>query len=89
VILELRREIAEPKVTFDSRSGELAVAWENDLYVLDFPARPAVECGEDAALVEALGARPVAFLRSTNFLCVFESEAQVRALAPDMARLAR
>ncbi len=39
VILELRREIESPRVAFDSRSGELTVAREGDLYVLDFPAR--------------------------------------------------
>ena len=41
VILELRRETAGDtrRWLFDSRSGELTVARENDLYVLDFPSR--------------------------------------------------
>ena len=75
------------QVAFDSRSGELTVARENDLYVLDFPSRPALECAEDPVLFEALGARPGVFLRTVDCFCVFETEDQVRALAPDMGKL--
>jgi PhzF family phenazine biosynthesis protein len=87
VILELRREIESSRIAFDSLSGELTVAREGDLYTLDFPSRPPVECPEIAGLTEAIGARPQAFLRSADCLCVFENEAQVRALAPEMAKL--
>jgi len=89
VIQELRQETAEPKVTFDSRSGELTVTRENDLYVLDFPSRYPPACADDPVLFEALGARPVAFHRTGDCFCVFETEDQVRALAPDMSKLAR
>jgi PhzF family phenazine biosynthesis protein len=99
VILEIRREtdgshvsaqVASQgfsQVEFDSRSGELTVARENDLYVLDFPSRPPLECADDPALFEALGVRPAAFLRTGDCFCVFETEDQVRALAPDMSKL--
>jgi PhzF family phenazine biosynthesis protein len=89
VILELRREIDAPKITFDSQSGELTVAREGDLYILDFPSRPPAEADGYTELFEALGARPSEFLRASDCLCVFENEAQVRALAPDMSRLAK
>jgi PhzF family phenazine biosynthesis protein len=88
VIQELRRESGERNVTFDSRSGELAVARENDLYILDFPSCYPAECAEDVVLFEALGARPAAFLRTGDCFCVYETEDQVRALAPDMNKLA-
>ena len=88
VIQELRRETQEPKITFDSRSGELTVARENDLYVLDFPSSYPKECADDPILFEALGARPVEFLRTGDCFCVFETEDQIRALAPDMGKLA-
>ena len=92
VILDLRREQTGPQLRFDSRSGELSVARENDLYVLDFPARLPVESGDGAvlfeALVEALGSRPSACLRTGDCFCVFETEEQIRALAPDMSKLA-
>jgi len=93
VILELRRESQSSQITFDSRSGELSVAREGELYVLDFPARPPIESAEDAAtfnaVSEALGARPSEFLRARDCMCVFNNEAQIRALAPDFAGLAR
>ena len=66
----------------------MTVARENDLYVLDFPSRYPSECAEASVLFEALGARPVEFLRTGDCFCVFETEDQVRALAPDMSKLA-
>jgi len=87
VIMELRRE-AESPVRFDSRSGELTVVRDGDLYVLDFPARYPANCPEDPALFEALGARPSFFLRTDDCFCVFETDDQVRDLTPDMGRLA-
>jgi PhzF family phenazine biosynthesis protein len=88
VIQELREEIQASQVVFDSRSGELTVSRENDLYVLDFPSRYPPECAADPVLFEALGARPATFLRTGDCFCVFETEDQVRALAPDMSKLA-
>jgi len=88
VMMDLRREETGLEIRFDSRSGELSVARENDLYVLDFPSRPPVESGDDATLFEALGSRPSAFLRTGDCFCVYETEEQIRALAPDMTKLA-
>jgi predicted PhzF superfamily epimerase YddE/YHI9 len=87
VILEIRGELTEPRVVFDSRSGELMVHRAGALYNLDFPSRPAVECPPHAPLIEAMGARPVSTLRGPSELLVFETEEQVRALRPDMVRL--
>ena len=88
VILEIRREIESSKVVFESRSGELTVENNGGLYVLDFPARPPEECPEDPKLFEALGAKPTTLLTATDYLCVFDTEDQVRALKPDMTKLA-
>jgi PhzF family phenazine biosynthesis protein len=88
VILELRTEIQSSQVVFDSRSGELAVTREGDLYVLDFPSRYPQECADDLVLFEALGARPAEFLRTGDCFCVFETEDQIRSLKPDMSKLA-
>jgi PhzF family phenazine biosynthesis protein len=89
VIFALRRETTEQRVSFNSRSGELTVARTDDLYVLDFPSRPPVKTADDPALFAALGARPDAFLRSGDCFCVYQTEEQVRALAPDMSALAK
>jgi PhzF family phenazine biosynthesis protein len=50
VIMEVRQEIAGPRVVFDSRSGELtverleSVERKGTLYALDFPSRPPAPC---------------------------------------------
>jgi PhzF family phenazine biosynthesis protein len=79
------------EVSFQSRSGPLRVTQSGERLALDFPARPAQEAEADRAAVAAAlgGPAPVAVLRATrDYLVVFETEAQVRELRPDMARLA-
>ena len=88
VILEIRREIAGPRVVFQTKSGELAVERDGDLYALDFPSRPAKPCAAQPGLAEALGAGPKMVLAARDYLCVYESEEQVAGLAPNMAKLA-
>jgi PhzF family phenazine biosynthesis protein len=87
VILAIRREAEGPRVAFQSKSGELVVEREGDLYAMDFPARPPVECAVDPGLIEALGATPLLILGARDYLCVFESEQEVRSLAPNMEKL--
>lgn len=89
VILEVRRELAHSNVVFDSRSGELAVERSGSVYTLDFPSQPAVPSSAKPGLAGALGAQPSAFLRARYDLCVFETEEQIRALAPDMPALGK
>jgi PhzF family phenazine biosynthesis protein len=88
VIMHIRREIEASRVAFDSRSGELVVEFVDGLYVLDFPARPPQECPDDPKLFAALRATPAKLLTSVSYLCVFDTEDQVRALKPDMSKLA-
>ncbi|MBK1669316.1 hypothetical protein CKO28_14860 [Rhodovibrio sodomensis] len=77
-------------VTFESRSGRLAVGRAGDLYTLDFPANPPVPADDQLdAAAAALGARPEALLQSGGFwLAVYDREATVAGLVPDMARTA-
>jgi PhzF family phenazine biosynthesis protein len=77
-------EPGRERVTFASQSGPLSVEREGDKLVLDFPAN-AVEPGEHAALVAALGRAPRELYRAKQWLALYDSEDEVRALAPDMA----
>ncbi len=86
VILNELRAPAD-RVVFDSRSGELIVTREGDLYVLDFPSRPPAQCAVDAGLADALGAQPELVLGARDYLVVYRSEQDVRALRPNMERL--
>ncbi len=88
VILGIRREIAGSRVAFESKSGELVVEKTDDLYALDFPSRPPQECPVDPGLSAALGAEPALTLGARDYLSIFDNEDQVRALKPNMERLA-
>jgi PhzF family phenazine biosynthesis protein len=76
-------------VTFQSRSGPLSVTREGDLLVLDFPSRPPVKADPVPGLAEALGVIPGELWRARDLVAVLASEAEVRALAPDMTALER
>src|ERR1700676_4565203 len=54
VIRGIRAEMAGTRGVFDSKSGELAVDREGDLYALNFPSNPPGECPVDPGLAEAL-----------------------------------
>lgn len=75
-------------VRFSSRSGVLTVNRTDDLLALDFPALPADPCEAPAALVQGLGRAPREVLLASNYLAVYQTEAEIASLAPDMAVLA-
>ncbi len=80
------------QVRFHSRSGPLVVsrdARDDGAFTLDFPARPpapAPQLGAD--LAAALGATPHEVLRARDTVAVFERAEDVRALRPDLTRVA-
>jgi hypothetical protein len=53
---------------------------------MDFPATLPVAC-DTSALCDALGATPQGTLKAFDHIAIFETEEQVRALAPDVGRL--
>lgn len=88
VIYAIRQESSAPSIRFHTKSGELTVERDGDLYALNFPSRPPAECPSDPALNEALGATPRSTLAARDYLCVFDTEEEVRALAPNMDKVA-
>jgi PhzF family phenazine biosynthesis protein len=73
---------------FHTRSGVLTAQKHGAWIEMVFPATPAVEAEPPAGFLEALGARPVFFGRSRfDVLAELADEDQVRALAPDLARI--
>ncbi|MGD8477222.1 MAG: PhzF family phenazine biosynthesis protein, partial [Burkholderiales bacterium] len=83
-ILDYRNE----SIVFSTRSGEMTVGRENDLYAMNFPALPPQPCVVPDALSEGLGAQPREVLASSDYLAVLDSEASVKNLQPDFAVLA-
>jgi predicted PhzF superfamily epimerase YddE/YHI9 len=80
-------EPGRTEVTFDSKSGPLSVRADRDLLVLDFPSQPAQRRDLDPAVASALGRAPLELWASRDYLAVFDSEDDVRALSPDMGLL--
>jgi PhzF family phenazine biosynthesis protein len=71
------------------RSGVLGVSRAGDRLAMDFPSLPPKPCAPPEGLVKAMGRGIIATLEERDYMVVFETEAQVRALKPDMARLRR
>ena len=89
VIFEMRKESADARVIFHTRSGEVSVEREDDLLSLDFPSRPPQECDVNPLLASALGRQPEAVLAARDYLCVYPSEQAVVELTPNMGELAQ
>jgi PhzF family phenazine biosynthesis protein len=70
---------------YSHRSGPLAVAKGADgLLTLDFPSDPGSEAVADEALIEALGKAPIrSFRGKTDYLLLYERQADIEALQPD------
>lgn len=96
-------EVVE-RLTFESLGGPLTVWHEkqhdDDLIVMDFPARTTTACDIDNAIVEALGVSPAELLRTTEnigvgddahpaYIAVFDSKRDIHDLAPDMKKLGK
>ncbi len=87
VVLELLFR-SLPAVAFQTRSGELVVRRAEGLLSLDLPARPPAAVEVRDALADALGKRPIAAFAARDLVALYESADDVRALRPDMAKIA-
>lgn len=86
VIFELLGS-SENVLRFQTKSGELTVERVGGKLVLDFPSRPAATCDAPAGLIEAIGSEPKEVLKSRDYVLVYESEADVRAIEPNFAEI--
>lgn len=72
------------RVDFETQSGVLTIERTPDgQLAMTLPARPPEPRAVDAAIVKALGARPVSLWASRDLMAVFETEAEVAALRPN------
>lgn len=79
--------LATEAAVFETRSGELFVRRAGGGYEMDFPAAEPHRIAPPEGLAEALGVEP-SEVWAAQFLAVgLASEAQVRAVAPDLAKL--
>ena len=89
VVME-RLEPQRSRVVFHSASGPLTVHRAGGNYVMDFPARPSDSVPASPALAQALGRVPLeVYANAFNYLVLVDSARALRALAPDIAAIAR
>jgi predicted PhzF superfamily epimerase YddE/YHI9 len=89
VVME-RLEPGRNRVVFHSASGPLTVSRAGVGYIMDFPARPSEPVSPSPALSAALDVVPCeVWGNDFNYMAVLASAQAVRAVAPDMAALAR
>jgi PhzF family phenazine biosynthesis protein len=79
-----RLEPGRTRVVFRSQGGDLPVEVADDKLALDFPVSSLEPAPESTALVAALGKPPRELYSGFQWLALYDSEAEVRALAPDM-----
>lgn len=83
-------ERRDETLQFHTRSGVLTVTRNGEDLSMDFPADPPRAIPWSSPLNEALGVAPAWAGRGCHdVLAVLADDAQVRSLAPDMAKLAR
>jgi PhzF family phenazine biosynthesis protein len=82
-------EPSTAELTFRTKSGELTVKKAGDLFVMDFPSQPPVQCDAPADLMASFDRKPIEILRSDDYLVVFKDEDSVRNGTPDFERLKR
>lgn len=71
-------------VKFDTLSGRLTVEKHGDMLSMDFPAFELKQVPVTDKITKALGVAPKEVYEGADTLCVLESEAQLRAVKPDL-----
>lgn len=78
-----------PSIAFQTQSGVLSCAREGDRLTLDFPVRRASATRVPDGLAAALGGiEPVGFFKAVKNMALLASEAEVRAVRPDLPYIA-
>lgn len=74
-------------LTFETQSGDLAIRRAGDLYEMDFPSQPPIRTETPPGLAEALGAAPAEVWAGPYLVALFNDEATVRSLNPNLMAL--
>ncbi len=77
------------ELTFFSRSGQLVVYRADDRLILDFPAQRTEAAASSPEITAAMGKEPIEVRTGEDLLLRYRKEADIEALTPDFARLAR
>ena len=77
-----------PVIEFDSRSGPLQAARDQDFITLDFPSDPPVEVPAPEGLSAALRSKPAGVYRGkSDYMLTYAGTSEIESLKPDMRLL--
>jgi PhzF family phenazine biosynthesis protein len=76
-------------IRFETKSGELVVRREGDRLAMNFPSRPPQAVEPHGDLLRALGGQPAEVFAARDYLVVYRSEQEVKALRPDMTAISQ
>ena len=77
-ILKRVLKYSSETIKFRTLSGELKVTYSNDLFLLDFPSRPAVSCDLPNEISSALNIQPKEVYKARDYLLVYENEEEIK-----------
>lgn len=79
-ILKTSLNYPDDKILFTSKSGELEVQLDGELYTLNFPSRKPVAATLPDIIKRSLHKQPKEVLKSRDFVLVYENEKDVREI---------
>lgn len=74
-------------VKFKTKSGDLNVIRKGENLSMNFPSREADPCVPPDDLIKALGISPLEVLVSRDYMAVYDTEEEIKAIDPDMTIL--
>ncbi|WP_345994006.1 PhzF family phenazine biosynthesis protein [Sulfurimonas sp. HSL-1716] len=74
-------------IVFSSKSGDLRIKREGQLFVMDFPAQKILTCNLPDAVREAFEAKPKECYKAMDYLLIFENEKEVLNAKPNFEKL--
>lgn len=80
-------ETDKDRIVFNTMSGDLIVIKSGELYEMDFPAYKLKPVAVTSQMVDAIGSTPKEAYIGRDLLCIFENEAIVRNLNPDLEKV--
>jgi PhzF family phenazine biosynthesis protein len=87
-VIDLKGDINENEITFNSQSGILKVEKVNSQFVLDFPRADAIEIDTPDWVKECIGVETASvFQCNRDILLVYDDDSIIKNIAPDLQRL--
>ncbi len=73
------------EIIFETKSGALAVRFQNGEFILNFPARPPEQSTLPAAIKAGLNIQPKEVWKSRDYILLYDTQDDILALRPDMS----